>query len=82
MERGIESGSGIISSLQGVGSGNSRSLSPWKLAPCAAPILYYTETVSLVIPGTKSKYTHQALCEDPELIASHEVLLSEDVYKK
>jgi len=33
---GIESGFGTISSLAGIGSGNARSLSPWKPSPSLA----------------------------------------------
>ena len=49
MDRGIESGSGMISSLQGVGSGSSRSLSPRKTAPSTQLMLYCVEPVKSVI---------------------------------
>jgi len=81
MDKGIESGSGIISSLQGVGSGSSRSLSPWKEAPRTLPIWYCMWLMSFVLFGSGSEHTYQTLCESLELIISFEVLLFVDAYK-
>ena len=81
MDRGMESGSGIISSLQGVGSGSSRSLSPCKAAPCTWLILYYMWPVKSVSPGSESKCTYQTICEDLKLTLSIEVLLFKDTCK-
>ena len=81
MDKGRESGSGMISSGQGVGSGSSRSLSPWKEAPCALPMLYCTGSVKFVSLGGDSEYTYKSLCEDPELVVSIEILLFKNAYK-
>jgi len=81
MDRGIESGSGIVSSLQGMGSGRSRSLSPEKVAPYTLPKLYCRELVKPVFVFSESESAYQTLCKDFELVFSHEVLLSKRNYK-
>ena len=45
--KGTESGSGMISFLAGIGSGNARSLSPWKPPP-SLQMLYCTVAVRSV----------------------------------
>lgn len=64
-----------------MGSGSSRSLSPWKVAPCTLPILYCAEPVKPVYVGGESKRAYQTLCEDLELTLSVEVLLFKNTYK-
>ena len=81
MDRGIESGSGIISSLQGVGYGSSRSLFPWNVAPSTQLMLYCMEPVKPASLGGENEYTYQSICKDLELTLSIEVLLFEDTYK-
>ena len=82
MDRGIESGSGIISSLQGVGYGSSRSLFPWNVAPSTQPMLYCMEPVKPASLGGENEYTYQTICKDLELTLSIEILLFEDTYKE
>ena len=81
MDKGMESGSGIISSLLGMGSGSPRSLSPWKSAPCMLPILYYGKVVRLVVVFSEGASTYQTLCEHLELVLDYEVLLSKHNYR-
>lgn len=77
-ERGVESGFGIISLLQGIASGRSRSWSSGKKDPFALPTLYFEEFVRLVSHGTVNECTYQTLREDLELTLGFKVLLSEN----
>ena len=76
----MESGSGIISSLQGIGSGRSRSLFPSKMSSCALLILYFTGPMKLASFDVKHGLTYQTLCEDLKLILDFEALLFKNAY--
>lgn len=80
-ERGVESGSGIISSLQGIGSGSSRSLTPLKTYSATLPRLYFTKHPKSVQFGGEREQTYQTACKDLELILNFEILLLENTYK-
>jgi hypothetical protein len=74
MDSGVESGFGIISSLQGVGAGSSRSLSPWMVTPVLA-MLYCRKSVNYTfIDRGEAGKTHEAIGEDPKLGLSFQVL--------
>ena len=77
----MESGFGIISSLQGIGSGNLRRLSPWKVRPYALQMLYCRKSVKSVFTGGESEDAYQAHCEHFELILGFEAPLFENTYK-
>ena len=80
MDRSIESGSGIISSLQGIGSSSFRRLSPKKVTFWSL-MQYCAKPVKFVPLGSESEYTYQTLCEDLELFMSFEVVLLKNAYK-
>ena len=58
MERGIESGSGIISSLQGIGSGRPLSFSPSNVYGFMLLILYFTESGKSALIDSESEQTY------------------------
>ena len=65
----MESGFGIISSLQAMGSGSFRSLSPWMAAPVWA-MLYCRKFVKHALVSSGSGNAYKTIGEGLELALS------------